>query len=149
MRAIFFAAALILAGCGQAEPGALNVRDAWAAPTPNGVDVAAGFLTIVNPTDQADRLLSASSPRASRVEVHEMTLTDGVMQMRPVEALVIAADGEAVLAPGGAHLMFYGVTQPFTEGEEIAVLLTFEHAGDVNVTLPIRNQLAGGHGGGH
>lgn len=148
MRAIFFAAALVLAACSAAEPGALEVRDAWAAPTPNGVDVAAGFLTIANPTGEPDRLLAASSPRAARVEVHEMTMTDGVMQMRRVEALAVAANGEAVLAPGGAHLMFYGVAQPFVEGEEISVQLTFEHAGAVNVMLPVRNQLTG-HGGGH
>lgn len=145
MRAIFFAAALLLAACGQADSGALHIRDAWAAPTPNGVDVSAGFLTVVNPTDQTDRLLSVSSSRAARVEVHEMTMDGGVMQMRALDALQIPPNGEATLAPGGAHLMFYGVTQPFAVGEEISVQLTFEHAGEIDVTMPVRNQLATGH----
>lgn len=137
MRAFFFAFALALTACDARGPAELHISDAWVAPTPNGVDVSAGYLTIANPTDRADRLLSAASVRAARVEVHEMSMDAGVMQMRRVVAMEIPARGEAVLAPGGAHLMFYGVAEPFVEGEQIAVRLTFEHAGEIETTLPV------------
>jgi len=65
-----------------------------------------------------------------------------VMRMRAVEALPIPAGGQIELTPTGRHLMFFGVTQPFTQGENIAVRLTFEHAGEIDVSLPVRPQSA-------
>jgi copper(I)-binding protein len=158
---IFAAALLIaLAACGQpseappatqeAPAAVLHVENAWAAPTPGGVDVSAGYLTLVNDTAAEDALLSASSPRAERVEVHEITMEGGVMQMRAVARLAIPAGQSIELAPSGRHLIFYGVTQPFAAGETIPVRLTFEHAGAVDVSLPVRRPGApsaehGGH----
>lgn len=147
---LFFAAA-----CGAPQPAqpettaALNLGQAWAAPTPAGVDVSAGYLTIRNDTDAADYLLSATSPRAERVEVHEMTMDGAVMQMRPVDRLEIAAGESVQLAPGGAHLMFFGVTSPFAEGESISVQLVFETAGTIDVSLPVRRGAPAAHGDGH
>lgn len=118
---------------------ALSVADAWANPTPGGVNVSAGYLTITNDTETADRLVSASSPRASSVEVHEMTMDGGVMRMRHMQGgIAIPAGGAVMLAPGGYHLMFMGVTQPFAEGEEIPVQLTFETAGVKDIVLQVR-----------
>lgn len=116
----------------------LIVRDGWAAPSPAGVDVAAGYLTIANGTSAVDRVLSVTSPRAERVEIHEMAMEGAVMQMRPVPQLEIPAGQEIRLAPGGMHLMFYGVTEPFAEGQEIPVQLHFETTGAVDVSLPVR-----------
>lgn len=155
MRMILIALALVAActpapqdaaPAAEAQTGRLEIRDAWAAPTPNGVDVAAGYLTVINGAAEADRLVSAESPRAGRVEVHEMIMDGDVMRMRRAEALVIGAGEQANLEPGGRHLMFYEVAQPFTEGEEIAVRLQFERAGAVDVALPVRRAGAG-HGG--
>lgn len=154
MRALLFLCALTLAACGQPAPtetnhdasAALQVRDAWAAPTPNGVDVSAGYLVVANGGDADDRLLAATSPRAARVEVHTMAMVDGVMQMRAAEAAIVPAQGELRLAPGGMHLMFYGVTQPFAPGEGVPVTLTFEHGGEVTLELPVRQGAPDEHG---
>jgi hypothetical protein len=125
----------------------LAVQDQWAAPMPDGVDVGAGYLTIANRTDADDRLLSATSPRAARVEIHEMTMEGAVMQMRAIDDLEVPAGQDVTLGPGGMHLMFFGVTQPFAEGEEIPLVLTFEDAGAINVALPVRRAAAQDHAG--
>ncbi len=148
MRAFFIAAAFALAACTpaaetEAPAGRLEIRDAWAAPTPGGVNVSAGYLAIVNGAGEADRLISASTPRAGRVEVHEMVMTGDVMQMRPAAAIEIAPGAEVALAPGGMHLMFYEIATPFAEGEEVSVTLTFEHAGALDVSLPVRRPTGG------
>jgi copper(I)-binding protein len=159
MRAFFCALSLsLVAACGAPQQRAeepateqissmrLQVLDTWASPTPGGVDVSAGYLTIVNEGESADQLISASSPRASRVEIHEMTMEGAVMQMRPITALAIGPGQRIELAPGGRHLMFFGVTQPFAPGEEIPVQLTFEQAGVMDIALPVQ---AGGSQGQH
>lgn len=122
----------------QISPMRLQVLDTWASPTPGGVDVSAGYLTIANEGESADQLISATSPRASRVEIHEMIMDGAVMQMRPVTTLAIGPGERVELSPGGRHLMFFGVTQPFAPGEEIPVQLTFENAGVMDIALPVQ-----------
>lgn len=130
----------------------LAIADPWAAATPNGATVAAGYLVVNNPTADADTLVSVSSPRATRVEVHEMKMEGEMMRMRAVETLEAPAGGALVLAPGGYHLMFIGIDAPFLEGQETPVTLTFAKAGAIDVVLPVRDRLkakagGGGHGG--
>lgn len=111
---------------------------------PNGAAVGGGYLTITNSTAEADVLIAVASPRAPRVEIHEMSMDGNVMRMRAVERIEAPAGGSVSLAPGRAHLMFMDVPAPFAIGEEVSVTLTFEHAGAVEVTLPVRQAGGGG-----
>lgn len=131
---------------------ALAIAEPWAAATPNGATVAAGYLVVNNPTANADTLVSVSSPRAARVEMHEMKMEGEMMRMRAVDTLEAPAGGALVLAPGGYHLMFIGIDAPFVEGQEAPVTLTFAKAGAIDVVLPVRDRMkakadGGGHGG--
>lgn len=141
------------ASCGAPEPErapaqapAIEISDAWASPTPPGVAVSAGYLTITNTQASNDALVAVTTARAARAEAHEMAMEDGVMRMRAVETLPIPAGGAVTLAPGGLHLMFYDVAPPFTAGESIDVTLRFEHAGEIVATLPVRPRESS-HGG--
>ena len=137
MKKLLVLAVFALAACGAAQTQGLHVENAWAAPTPGGVNVSAGYLTIVNDSDIADRLTAASSPRAASVDLHEMIMDGPVMRMRMSGPIAIPAHGRVTLAPGGMHLMFNNVTTPFAEGERIPLQLTFEHAGVVSAALPV------------
>jgi copper(I)-binding protein len=96
------------------------VTQAWSRATPGGAKVAGGYLTIVNTGPAADRLLSASTEIASKVEIHEMAVNDGVMTMRPVEGGLPIEPGRTVkFAPGGLHLMIVGLTAPLVEGDKV------------------------------
>jgi periplasmic copper chaperone A len=156
---LFCALSLALAACSPAAPPSapplqttsapeIVVSDAWARPTPGGVDVAAGYFTIANNGAAEDQLLSASSPRAPHVEVHAMTMDGAVMQMRPAGPLAIAPGETLTLTPGGLHLMFTALPTPFAVGEEVPVTLTFAQAGAVEVTLVVQRdapEAAHGH----
>ena len=139
------------AACGAREAAApdtptIIITNAWAAPTPPGVNVGAGYLTITNAQAADDTLIGVVSSRAGRAEIHEMAMDGAVMRMRPVQSLPIAPEVAAVLAPGGRHLMFYDLTAPFVAGETIDVTLRFANAGDIDVSLPVRARHIG-HGG--
>jgi periplasmic copper chaperone A len=118
---------------------ALAVADAWTRATATGATAAGGYLTINNPTSQADRLVRVSSPRSPRVELHEMRDANGVMEMRQVQGIDVPAVGSVALAPGGLHVMFMELPTPFVAGETVPVTLTFAQAGDVNVVLEVRS----------
>lgn len=130
-----------------AQAAGIAIDSAFALPSAGGVDVAAGYLTMTNNGPDEDRLVSATSPRAERVELHTMSMEDNVMRMRPIEGGVALPPGaEIALAPGGDHLMFIGVTAPFAEGETIPVELRFERAGVLAVELPVQRGANGQHG---
>jgi periplasmic copper chaperone A len=103
-----------------------------------GQPVGGGYLTIANKGVVPDRLIAVTSPNAGMVEIHEMKTVDDVMTMRPIEGgLEIPAGATVELKPGGAHLMFMMVTEPFKAGGEVPVTLEFENAGKVDITLPV------------
>lgn len=109
--------------------------------------VGGGYLKIIN-NGPADRLVSASSDRAGRVEFHEMKMNGAIMEMRELEGgITIPAKTTVELKPGGYHVMFMNVTQPFKEGEMVKAKLVFEKAGSVDVEFAV-GPLAGdkGHG---
>ncbi len=107
------------------KAGDIAIERAWARATPSGAKVAAGYLTIVN-SGPEDRLLSATAEIAERVEIHEMTMENGMMRMRELPDGVTLPKGATVtLAPGGTHLMFLGLKRELKEGESFAGTLTF------------------------
>jgi copper(I)-binding protein len=116
----------------------IAVKQAWSRATPKGAKVAGGYLAIENRGVQPDRLLSASSSAAAKIEIHQMALQDGIMTMRPLEdGLTIPPDATVTLAPGGDHIMFVGLNAPFEEGQRVPVSLNFERAGKIDTTFEV------------
>lgn len=116
----------------------ITAKQAWSRATPKGAKVAGGYVTIENRGVQPDRLLSASSGAAAKVEIHQMSMQDGIMTMRPLDSgLAIAPDTTVTLVPGGDHIMFIGLTAPFEEDQRIPVSLNFERAGKIETIFEI------------
>jgi len=122
----------------QAQAGSISIMDAWSRATPEGADVGVGYLTIINDGDRPDRLVAAEADFAGQAEIHQMTMANGVMQMRPVEdGVTIPANGSVAFSPDSYHLMFMGLKSPLKQGDTVAGSLTFEHAGKVVVNFHV------------
>jgi periplasmic copper chaperone A len=134
-------------GAGAAvAAGDLEISGYWAKAMLPGQPAGGGYLSIANKGGAADRLVSVSSPAAGMVEVHMMEIVDDVMNMRPVEGGVEIAPGAMVeLKPGGMHLMFMQVKEPFKEGTSVPVTLEFEKAGKVDLALPVQTAAGDDH----
>ena len=133
------------------EPAATSivVTQAWSRATPGGSKVAGGYLVIENKGSSADKLLSASTEIANKVEIHEMVVNDGVMTMRAVEGGLSIDPGRTVkFAPGGLHLMIVGLATPLVRGDKVPVTLEFEKAGKVKLSLDVQGIGAQGPAGG-
>ena len=109
----------------------IQIEKPWSRATAPGAKVAGGYMLIRNAGASGDRLLSASSPAAGKVELHVHINDNGVMKMREVPAYDVPAKGTFELKPGGAHLMFMALRKPFKEGDTVPVKLRFEKAGEV------------------
>lgn len=118
---------------------AIMVMDPYARSSTMASESGAAFMVLMNHTDADDRLLSASSDIAERVELHtHIEDANGVMQMREVEdGFVVPAGGMHALERGGDHVMFLGLKQSLSDGETVSVTLKFETAGDVVVEIPV------------
>jgi copper(I)-binding protein len=147
MRHVVLAAAALLAlAATPALAQGVQVHDAWARATTSAARVGGVFLTL-KATGEGDRVVSASSPVAEKVELHE-TIRDGnVMRMREVPALMVPAGGTVELKPGSYHIMLIGLKQPLNRGESFPLTITFEKAPAVTTTVTV--QAAGGMGHRH
>ncbi|MEM9146349.1 MAG: copper chaperone PCu(A)C [Pseudomonadota bacterium] len=112
---------------------------------------AAAYLTVSNAGAQPDRLVGASAPDFSAVELHLSAKENGVMTMQSVEVIEVPAGGTAELVPGGYHLMLFGGEKTFGIGDSFPLRLEFENAGFVDVEVKVDKPPVGAtppnHGG--
>lgn len=118
--------------------GNITIDHPWSRPTPPGVPMGVGYMAITNHGDGDITFTSATTPRAQNVSIHESTMKDGTMSMRPLkDGLTIPAGETVELKPHGYHLMLEKLKGPLKEGESIPLTLTFEGAADMNVELNV------------
>jgi copper(I)-binding protein len=125
---------LTSANAEEIKAGALQISAPWARATPKGAPVGGGYLRITNTGSAPDRLVGGTIAIARQVEVHQMTMSGGVMKMRQLAGGLEIKPGQTVeLKPGGTHLMFVGLKQQLQQGQHIKATLQFEKAGKVEV----------------
>ncbi len=124
MMRTLLAAALALTAAAASAGAGIGVANVWIRATVPGQKVAAAYLDITSPV--AAKLVEARSPAAGVVEIHSMTMRDGVMEMRRMEALVLPAKQTIRLAPGGYHIMLIDLKKPLKAGEKVPLTLTVE-----------------------
>jgi periplasmic copper chaperone A len=121
------------------KAGAIVISNPWARATPSGASAGAGYFTVTNTGTTPDRLVAVTSEAASNADIHEMSMVNGVMQMRPLKDGLELKPGETVtLKPGGQHVMMTGLKQPFKLGDHIKGTLTFEKAGKVDIEYDVK-----------
>ena len=120
----------------NAKVGSVQIENAYTRSTVPGQMAAGGFMKIKN-KGAVDQLISASSPVAGEVQLHEMAMEGNVVKMRQVKEVVVPAGGAVELKPGGMHLMFMNIKAPLTAGETVPVRLKFAKAGEVEVKMPV------------
>jgi copper(I)-binding protein len=130
-----------IAGAAAAQTytaGSIEVSKAWARATPKGAQIGGAYMTVTNTGAEADRLLGGTSPVAGQVQVHQMSMDNGVMSMRPVQGGLEIKPGQTIeLKPQSFHLMLTGLKQPLTQGERVKATLEFAKAGKIEVEYAI------------
>jgi copper(I)-binding protein len=146
------AAALALsvsaAGAQTYTIGAIEIGNPWARATPKGAPVAGAYMSITNKGAEADRLMSVSTPVAAQAAVHQMSMDNGVMSMRPVQGGLEIKPGQTVVFnPDSFHLMLMGLKQPLTQGERVKATLDFAKAGKIELEYVVESMGAQGPSG--
>lgn len=136
----FCASLLLMAAALSCTAAPVAISHAWARATAPGQNVGAAYLELKSTTDLM--LTKAESPAAGSVEVHTMSMKDGVMEMRMQDTLELPAGQAVKLEPGGLHLMLFDLKKPLKVGESVPMTLRFQDKhgkeSSMNITLPIK-----------
>ncbi len=121
----------------------LTIFHPWARPAAEG-QTGAVYLTIKNDGNVSEKFLSAESPAAAKVELHETRDENGVMKMRAVRAGAEVKPGSSLeLKPGGYHLMLFDLKKPLEEGAVVPLTITLEKAGAITVDVKVEKTAPG------
>lgn len=163
-RSSFFATAALIVGCGLVSPHPVaaaeivKVESSWARSTVAGQKASGAFMQLT--ASRRALLVGAESPVAGLVEIHSMTMENGVMRMHAVPNIPLPPGQKVELRPGGYHVMLLDLKQTLKAGDEIPLTLKIESE-DKSVSLvPIKatvrapgglvpDQGTSGHGAGH
>ncbi len=130
------------------QVGSIKIGHPWTRMPPAAAKVAGGFMTLTNTGTAPDTLIGGTLVNASRFEVHEMSVTDGVMRMRQLQPGLVINPGETVaLKPGSYHVMFIDLKSVPEAAKRLKGTLVFEKAGAVEVEYTVEPAGAGTSGG--
>ncbi len=113
-----------------------TVKDAWVRSTVAQQKSSAAFMQITSVG--GGRLVSASSPVAGVVEIHEMAMEGTTMKMRPVAGVDLPAGKLVALTPGGWHVMLMDLKQPLKAGDSVDLSLVVEDKSGQRETIAVK-----------
>jgi copper(I)-binding protein len=143
------AAIVTIAHAQEIKLNDLVIEKPYARATMPNQPAGGAYVTIENKGGTADKLISASSPVAKRVELHTMAMDGNVMKMREVPNIELKPASRLEMKPGqGYHLMLMGLQQPLKAGDRFPMTLVFEKAGKTELSFVVqdmKHENAGGH----
>jgi len=107
------------------------------APPVSAVMVA--YMNIKNNGAKSQKIMHIVSPQFKRVEIHEMSMKNGMMNMQQLKSLSIKPKETIALESGGLHIMLIKPISPLKHNDKVE--LTFELAtGELTtVSTQVRN----------
>lgn len=118
--------------------GSVTVVNPYARAVPAGQPNSAAFMVLKNSSNQDRAVVNARSNASKVVELHTHKKEGGMMRMRQIEKIVVKANSETVLKPGGLHIMFIGLKQSFKAGNKVELELELDNGEKVKLTAPVK-----------
>ena len=118
-----FIASILISACSKQD--SIEIKNQWVRASNDGQDVGAAYMTIVSNEDTS--LIAIDSDVADAIEIHSMSMENGVMKMRMLDTLDLIASKPTELSPGGFHLMLFDLKKPLTAGNEAHFTLHFKN----------------------
>jgi len=122
----------------------VSVQEPYVRQAPPNAPATGAFMVIKNNGDKDIKLIKVDNPASKATELHTHLNEGGVMKMRPVPGIEIKAKGEAVLKPGGLHVMMIDLKAPMKEGDVVPMTLTFDDGSSKQVDAKVVRPMAAG-----
>jgi copper(I)-binding protein len=115
----------------------VTVTDATVRLLPPGVPNTAAYFSIQNSSDTDQILIGASADFATKAEIHNHILVDDMMRMQQQSEVVIKAGETVQFAPGGLHIMLFGLKQPLKEGQSVKISVQTQDGESIIITANV------------
>ncbi len=135
MKNIFIAILALSSTLAHAE---LQFSDQRVRAVPTTQKITGGFVSITNNSDTNLAIVAASSPISEAVELHTHVKKGDRMMMRKVPQIDLPAMETTMLQPGGLHLMFIGLKQPLSVGDQINVTIKLNDGSTEKLMMPVQ-----------
>lgn len=119
----------------------ITVVDPYVRMAPPGAMATAAFMVLKNDGGKDAKLVRAENSVSKITELHTHLNEGGVMKMRQVPAIDIKAKGEAVLRPGGFHVMMIDLKTPLKDGDKVAITLGFEDGSSKQIEALVKKPM--------
>ena len=129
------ALAALLGLCTLPALAEVTVAEAWVRATVPAQKATGAFMHLKSDADA--RLVSAASPVAGVVEIHEMLMDKDVMKMSRIDGLDLPAGQSVELTPGGYHVMLMDLQAQVKEGDAVPLTLVVENKDGSRQTLEV------------
>ena len=127
------------AAAAETAADAVAVENVYVREVPPVSQTSAAFMTLKNSGAENHAVVAARSPAAAIVELHTHVMgDDGMHRMREVEKVEVPAGGEAVLQPGGLHVMLINLTAPLKAGQQVELTLVYADDSEETVMAEVK-----------
>ena len=141
---LLLASLMVSAGALAAAADMVTVDEPYVRLAPPNAPATGAFMVIKNAGDKDVKVVKADNPASKVTELHTHLNENGVMKMRPVAAIDVKSKGEAVLKPGGLHVMMINLNAPMKEGDVVPITLTFDDGSSKQVDAKVVRPMAAG-----
>jgi len=117
----------------------LTATDGFIRESIPGTTISSAYMTLTNTSEKSVTLVGASSKISARIEIHEHSMSNGMMSMRQLDSIVINSKEAAILQPSGLHLMIFDIEEPLKHGDLITLTLHFSSQPNVEIQLPVQS----------
>lgn len=124
-----------LASC--ADPQPLYVDQGWIGLSASPQSPSAGYF-VIHGGEAPVKLQAVQTDAAQRIEMHESIMKDGVSMMRPITSVDVPARSEVAFAPGGKHLMIFGINPGAVKQGKLTLTLIFSNGDRIIIDSLIR-----------
>jgi periplasmic copper chaperone A len=122
----------------MADSSKVEFSDGWIKQLPPVVPMRAGYVKIKNTSNEDVEITGMQSDSFETVEMHETTMKDGMMQMVQRESIIIPANGNTELKPGGKHIMLINPLNPLAIGDKVELIVTFGDSKAQKIQLEVK-----------
>ena len=124
-------------GSDQGYSNQISISKAYIRQVPPGTPNTAAYMHIISTKN--NRLIKVSGSIAEHIELHQHnTNQDGIMQMRPVNAINLPADTSIKLQPGGSHIMLLNLNQSIKPGDRFSFTFYFNKGKPITRAIEVR-----------
>ncbi|MBL4822503.1 MAG: copper chaperone PCu(A)C [Colwellia sp.] len=126
---------------GQKQKPLISVERAYIRSSIPGTTITSSYMIIENKGEKTVTLLGASSKISPRIEIHQHSMSDGMMRMRQLDSIDINAKQRIFLQPSGLHFMFFDIKKPLQAQQKVELTLNFSNKSPVTIQVPVYSPL--------